>query len=935
MKLPKLQGKFKWNYTALSFLLPTTVMLVIFFITSVTPFGSQTLLYSDNFHQYFPFFRQFRQALRSGDGLLWTWSVGMGMDYLGLIAYYLGSPLNLLSVLVPDKLVLTYFTLLMPIKLGLASGFFAIMVKKLFGTDDLSLPLFGSFYAMCAWALGYQWNIMWLDTFALLPLLALGTILLLRDGKYLLYTLVLALSIMANYYVGFFVCIFVFLLFWCYEICRFKGVAALLGDLVVIGFFTVLAIGMTAILEWPALMALQDTYSGINKFPTDFELNMVASEAEALARDAWYAFQQAKELEEATFSLWLKAVLASFPPLFDGMRQVAGQIGGGQTPTYIEGLPNLYCGVFPVALGWLFLLSKEVKWQEKVCSVFLLVLFMLSFLIRQLDYIWHGFHFTNQIPYRFSFLFSFVVLFMAYKAWTLRNTFSLECILLSGLLAAGVLIFGGHSWTDYLYWLFNFAFLGLYLICMIAGHSRFALLQKALRLPSREEEASVEVHLVRQNHSRRRKWAQYAIASTMVVELVLHTALFFSGFSIADYDYPKRESAAETMFEKIPQLDDGSQLFYRTEVTHAQTLNDGALNGYHGISTFTSSANVATTEFMQCMGAGAYNSWNRYCYEEGSPVSNLFLNLKYLVERDNPRTSGSVFDVVLEENGLTLLQNSAYLPLGFLTEPALADLHFSTGNHSFTFQNNLFKAATGISTPVWRSVYNQDLTVTASGDVDISKTSIAGYTSFSTGSKSGTLFYTYNLTQEGFLCLDLNLYKHKNFSVWHNGKKLYDESFSLEQMMAVGDVKPGDTVEVQISCAANMPATSVSIRSAVMNTAVFREGYEILNASTLRLTEFSSSRIRGTIDCNRDGLLYTSVPQDGNWVAYVDGKEVPITLVGECMISLPLTAGQHTVELRYENEALRTGAWITAASAFLFAAFMTTDYLLEHRKKAK
>ena len=171
MKLPD-NHKFKWNYTALAFLLPVSIMLLIFFITSVTPFGSYTLLYSDNYHQYYPFFRQFRQALREGDGLLWTWSVGMGMDYLALISYYLASPLNLLSVLVPEKWVLTYFTLLMPIKLGLASGFFAIMVKKLFGSDDLSLPLFGSFYALCAWALGYQWNIMWLDTFALLPLMA-------------------------------------------------------------------------------------------------------------------------------------------------------------------------------------------------------------------------------------------------------------------------------------------------------------------------------------------------------------------------------------------------------------------------------------------------------------------------------------------------------------------------------------------------------------------------------------------------------------------------------------------------------------------------------------------------------------------------------------------------------------------------------------------
>ena len=34
----------------------------------------------------------------------------MGMDYLGLISYYLASPLNLLSVLVPEGWLLEFFS---------------------------------------------------------------------------------------------------------------------------------------------------------------------------------------------------------------------------------------------------------------------------------------------------------------------------------------------------------------------------------------------------------------------------------------------------------------------------------------------------------------------------------------------------------------------------------------------------------------------------------------------------------------------------------------------------------------------------------------------------------------------------------------------------------------------------------------------------------
>ena len=466
MKLPDLKKR-KWNYTALAFATPATMLLVLMFVTSVAPFGEYTLLYSDMYHQYFPFFKEFREALRSGDSLLWNWSAGVGMDYLGLISYYLASPLNLLSVLVPDSFVLDYFTLLTPIKLSLASGFFAIMLKKLYGRDDLSLVLFGCFYGMCAWGLGYQWNIMWVDTFAMLPLVALGTVSLLRDKKYILYTVTLALSILANYYVGFFVCIFVLLLFFCYELCRFKSVWRFLRDFCRIGVFTVLAIGMTAILELPALAALQDTYSSINKFPEGFQLNMVSGEAVAAAQEAWNAFKTAKEAGEKTFPLWWDAIKASFPPVMEGMKTVAGQMAGGLTPTYIDGLPNIYCGIFPVALAFLFLLTRQVKFRDKLCSVLLLLFFMNSFIIRQLDYIWHGFHFTNQIPYRFSFLFSFVLLYMAYRAWLVRDELKIWQILVSGGLSLALLLINEEKRADTAFLVFNLAFLGLYLVLML------------------------------------------------------------------------------------------------------------------------------------------------------------------------------------------------------------------------------------------------------------------------------------------------------------------------------------------------------------------------------------------------------------------------------------------------------------------------------------
>ena len=184
------------------------------------------------------------------------------------------------------------------------------------------------------------------------------------------------------------------------------------------------------------------------------------------------------------------------------------------------------------------------------------------------------------------------------------------------------------------------------------------------------------------------------------------------------------------------------------------------------------------------------------------------------------------------------------------------------------------------------------------------------------------------------MCLDLNLYQQKQFSVWHNGARLYSENYDLGQILGVTEVRAGDTVEVRVTCKANQTGTSLSIKAAILNEEVFRKGYEILNASTLQMTDFSGTYIAGTIDCNRDGLLYTSIPQNGNWVAFVDGQPAEITLVGDCMVGLMLTEGQHSIAFRYENQALRWGSLITGGCGLIFAAVIVTD-LLHRKKKAK
>ena len=874
--MKRISQKRKLRTLPLAFAIPCVGMLIVMLICGYEPFGDSAILYSDNYHQYFPFFKAFREALRSGGSLLWSWDVGLGMDYLGLISYYLASPLYLLSVIVPDAWVLEYYCLLLPVRLGLAGLFFAIFLKNTFHKDDISVALFSAFYALCAWALGYMWNVMWLDTFALTPLVVLGTIRVLEKRKFILYTLTLFLAIYSNYYIGFFVCIFVMLVCICWEICRWRGFRAFLCDILLMLVFSVLAVGMSAVLELPALAALQNTQSSVNEFPTGFNIN--------IGEDTWLG-------------------------LLDAMGQVAGNMGGGLEPTFKEGLPNVYCGVGTLALAILYLMAREIKVRDKICAVAMLVFLMLSFIIRQLDYIWHGFHFTNMIPYRFSFLYSFVMLYMAYRAWTLRHSFRVRHVVAAGVIAAVLCAMSIESFEP-VFLVYNGSMLALY-----CGFMGYTVAEKKIPKDADEEERE----FLQELHAERRTNGALYLAIILCAELIMNLVNFgirFPGTSVAFY--PRGTEYSASMIRYMHEREEDT-LFYRAETTHSQTLNDGALNDYHGISTFTSSANVKVTEFMRCLGYGAKNTYNRYCYEEASPVSDLFLGIKYMIDREGRDRESSIYEHIHTYGTVSLLENSAYLPLGFLAERELGDLTFDYEN-DFYFQNELFAAATGLDQRVWHYMEGNDLQIVGN-DVDVSDQYGDGYITYSGAITNSSVSYFYTADREGFFCVQLDCPKRNDVTILINDFVVMEEDLSLEQMLAVGDVVPGDVVELRFGCD-DGESGSMTVGAAILDNEVYRQGWEILSASTLELTKFTNTRVAGEISCDRDGLLYTSIPQNGNWTVWVDNEPAETVLVGDVMVGVELTEGHHTVRFVYKNAAFALGWKVSLLSFAIFGALV-------------
>ncbi len=158
----------------IAFLIPMVIMVGIFAGKQIYPFGENSFLRTDMYHQYAPFFAEFSRILKNHGSLAYTFEVGLGTNFVALYAYYLSSPLNWLLLLCPDGMLIEFMTYMIVFKIGLCGLTMAYYMHKKYETNSMAVALFGICYAMCGYIAAYSWNIMWMDCLWLAPLVILG-----------------------------------------------------------------------------------------------------------------------------------------------------------------------------------------------------------------------------------------------------------------------------------------------------------------------------------------------------------------------------------------------------------------------------------------------------------------------------------------------------------------------------------------------------------------------------------------------------------------------------------------------------------------------------------------------------------------------------------------------------------------------------------------
>lgn len=816
-------------YVLYTLLLSLLIILVFFYINNITPFGSKDFTVIDFYHQYFPMTSELINRILNSKTLLFSFNGSL--PFIRNLYNYLSSPFNILLLPFKDNLS-TGFSLLIAIKAILASTTICYYLTKNIKNSILSIPISIS-YGFSSYYIAYHWNIMWLDGMIFLPLIILGLEKIIKENKSLLYIITLSISIFSNYYIGYMICIFTFIYFQFYYLLNYKfNIKDFLIKFKNYILYSIISIGIISIVVIPIYFSLSSISATKDTFPSIFEtefniINFILN----------------------NFSLSKPTALIS-----------------ENIP-----LPNTSSSLLIFILIPLFFINKNINKKEKILYALLLLTLFLCMHNTFINFIWHGFHFPNDLPYRQSFIYIFITIIIAYKSLINIKYINTKKLLITLTVFILLIILSKIIKFDNLQnkvLIINTILLIIYFTILIIN-------------------------------IKNKKYTQFALITIVAIETCIscvynikpdHNGKDLDN-SIKNYQYIKNI---------LPQENE----FYRIEKIKHDTYNDPALNNYYGISVFSSMTYEDISKIQRKLGNGS-NNINSYYYNLQTPIYNSMFNIKYLVGKFNYNKS------FYKENKNEGIKEYKYpLSIAYKVNNNIKNWDTSS-NNPFTVQESFIKESTGFDNMFNKLNINfKDIVpeITNNG--------------YFINSRICSINLENDRNGDVYLYIDSNNLS----SILVNGES-YFIATNEPYIINLGYFSKYDDINVTMYFSyGDTSYNEFNIYAYSFNENNFKKAYNSLNDEILNISSFKENHIKGNINLKESGVIFTSIPYDNSWKIKVDNKYIDFYKIGESYIGFNLNEGYHNIEFIYKTKGLKTGAIISTIS------LISTIYLYIKKK---
>ena len=865
---------YKNRYVFLTTVLAIACIAVIYVIFSVFPFGSITVMRMDLYHQYGPLFAELYDRIVEHKSLLYSWITGGGSSFLGNYLNYLSSPLSFLIFLFDKEDISYAITFIVAFKCILSATSFSYYLKKSFNKDNYFLSAFGILYAFSAYFLAYYWNVMWLDAMIMLPLIALGIEKIFKTGDIKLYTVSLIILFFANYYMGYMCCIFAVLYFFVCFINTYSNdgklnenavyekkysTKALMNNVFInrgvkFAFASIIAALICAITLVPVFMILKNSSATSGTFPQTFK---------------------------SYFDL-LDLITSHFALLETTIRSSGDNV-----------LPNIYTGILTFILLPLFLVNNKIKLKEKATYVVLIIFFVFCFNNNCAEYIWHAFHFPNDLPYRYSYMYSFIIAVMGYKTILNFKGIKVKDIAYTGLAIISFVIICQKFLTNKMTNSTIYA-----TIIFVALWCGFLFLLK--------------------NKNAQKKTVSFVLVTFILCETIISSIV---GLPL-NQDNNNYKENYKTYTDAINYIDNKDSGFYRTELCYLNTRMDPAYYGYNGISVFSSMAYESYSQLQSSLGMQG-NKVNSYTYNTQTPIFNMMFNIKYLIQTDvSLAPSSNLYKKIYttSDKKSNVYESKYNLPIAYCVNSKIDDWVTDEGN-PFEIQSDFVKLATGYSNVFKPVKYNSTDFDAVSGD-DVTENGTYWLEKSDSSSNYGTETVSLSPTIDGNLYLYVKSSDLKTITV--NSEKVSDITQSMEYayILDLGYHNKGDEVLVSLDASTmESESTSFDFYCYTADDTVVKNMYNSLAGNSLNVESYSDTTIKGTVKAKENCYLYSSIPYDDGWSVYVDGKKAETFEIGGTLLAIELTPGQHKIEYKYFPVGFLYGIIISAVTVFGLCGF--------------
>lgn len=818
----------KYKEYILTISIPLFILLLVYIVNGIYPFGDKVVAYIDGYSQYPGILSNFINSIKNNNSLFYSFKGLLGFNSYASMVYYTFNITNIFVFFF--KNVMSFYNFIVPIKICLCS--LTMLIYLNYSNKNKTNYLFSICYSLCAYNVLYYFNYMWFDSVIMFPLVILGIDKIFKEDKYLTYLITLSLSILFNFYIGYMICIF--------------SVIYFIYKLVINGF------NKKIIIKYIIYSLLSGLLTSFALLPVILELlNGKASLISEFSNNYF-------KFDLDFINIFYKLTFSSFSN---------GDLEYGS--------PNVYVSMFVYLNSMRYFFNKNISLRERISSLVILLFFLLSVSFNLLDYSWHMLSMPIYYPVRYSFIISFFLIYLSF-----RNYNNID----KGALKFNILFYVGFILL---------ILVGFYTSGNLAVSERQNLVAKVIYLGI--SFIFLGYYIFMQNNDGFRKYICYIL----VLELFFNTLLSFKNIGNVN-SYSNYSNSYNDTYNTLYRINDSS--LYRVGVYNKTIVNNGLLLNYNDLSYFSSVRNNNVFNFMEnYLGFNVTNSAIvKYYYN--NIIVNSLLGIRYVISPNEVSYYDKIDDY--------LYLNSDAGSIGFLTNLDLLSLD-DKGNVLDNI-NSLIKVINNNDKDIMEELIPINKTVNCNIDSNICIIS----------SDKAFIEYSYTASKDEFVFINDTNYYESTYTTLYNDNEIYIENKEFILL------HKGDSINFKVYL--DQKGKDYSVNVFLVDYKIYKEFVSNINKNRLDIINYySDSHFVGKINCESDGVLFTSISNDKGWNIYVDGKEIEYYSFEDALIVFSIDEGEHIIEFKYKVPGLEIGVLISLISMLLVIILNKNKYRLK------